>query len=161
MSRFRLDVFYHRVIYMTSKMPRSPQTGAPLHQLRSPHDLRITLALQTPAQRRMGDNKILKSSGIPSWQRAESSTGPNDQPQNSPQSSLQTPRDSLLAQAATFLLNEDVHNAPLERKRSFLQSKGLTIDEIDRLLQAPVNEKASNGTAETKNPIPEVTRIGI
>lgn len=112
----------------------------------------------------MEDKKTLKSNSIPSWQLAESSTGPNDQPQDSPGSSLQTPsslRDSLIRQAATFLLDDNVRDAPLERKRSFLQSKGLNIDEIDRLLQTPVSNRPSSATAEIKNQIPEVKRTRL
>lgn len=110
----------------------------------------------------MEDKKNLKSNRIPSWQLAEPSTGPSDQPQDSPESPLQTPsqsRDLLIRQAATFLLDENVREAPLERKRSFLQSKGLSIDEIERLLQTPASERPSHATAESKNQIPEVKSI--
>lgn len=61
-----------------------------------------------------------------------------------------------MEQAARFLLDDIVRDAPLEQKRSFLQSKGLSVDEIDRLLQASVVEKPSNATAEDKTQIPEV-----
>lgn len=107
----------------------------------------------------MEGKKTLKSNRIPSWQLAEPSTGPNDQLQDSHEKPLQTvspSRDLLVGQAATFLLDEDVRDAPLERKRSFLQSKGLSIDEIDRLLQASVGESPSNARAEGKTQIPEV-----
>lgn len=108
----------------------------------------------------MEDNKNVKPNRIPSWQLAEPSTGPDDQPQDSPGSSPQTPsnsRGTLIKQAATFLLDENVRHAPLEQKRTFLQSKGLSIDEIDRLLlQAPVSERPLNATSEIKDHIPEV-----
>ena len=107
----------------------------------------------------MEDKKNLKSNRIPSWQLAEPSTGPRDQPQDSHESPLQSSshsRDLLTRQAATFLLDENVREAPLERKRSFLHSKGLSVDEIERLLQAPASERPSHTTTESKNQIPEV-----
>lgn len=66
-----------------------------------------------------------------------------------------------MEQAATFLLDENVHDAPLERKRSFLQSKGLSIDEIDKLLQTSVVECPSIATAEDTTQIPEVRSIRL
>lgn len=113
----------------------------------------------------MEDKKSLKSNSIPTWQLAEPPPGSKEPSQDSPGNSsgnsaqtLSPSRDSLIRQAATFLQDENIFNASLDRKRSFLQSKGLNFDEIDRLLQAPVS--GSNATAETKNQIPEVNKMG-
>ena len=112
----------------------------------------------------MEGKKPAKSNRIPSWQLADPSTGPNNKSQDSHENPLQTSspsRDSMMEQAARFLLDDTVRDAPLERKRSFLRSKGLTMDEIDRLLQASVVENPSNATAEDKTQIPEVKSINL
>ena len=107
----------------------------------------------------MEEKKSLKSGGIPSWQLAESSTTSDDQSRGVTESSLPMPPtspDTLLKQAATFLLDDNVRSAPLERKRSFLQSKGLSIDEIDQLLQNPTTERFPSARTEDENQISEV-----
>lgn len=159
-----------------SCLPRStlsPSRGSWLsppipHHLRSISGVVISTKLLSLSphrmKRMMEDKKTPKSNSIPSWQHAEPSTIPSHQPLASLGSSLQAPsssRDSLLHQAATFLLDDSVRDAPLERKRSFLRSKGLNIDEIDRLLRAPENKTPSNTEAEIKNQIPEVSITGF
>ncbi|CAD6583447.1 MAG: hypothetical protein ASARMPRED_001327 [Alectoria sarmentosa] len=86
----------------------------------------------------MSDSDGPKSNGIPSWQRQEPSTLP-PQPDNAPpreQAEQQPPepRASLIEQASQFLQEDSIRDAPIERKKLFLESKGLTELEIDDLL---------------------------
>lgn len=131
-------------IYEGTKIHRYRDTS--YHQL--PAEVIISPELLSLFQNRVKkmteDKKSPNSNSIPSWQHAEPSTIPSDS------------RDSLLDLAATFLLNDSVRDAPLDRKRSFLQSKGLNNDEIDKLLRVPENETPSRTKAEIKNQIPEV-----
>lgn len=54
-----------------------------------------------------------------------------------PQTQVQVPqprpliRDDLVSTAVSFLLNPQIKNNPVEKKRSFLMKKGLTMDEVD------------------------------
>ncbi|CAD6566865.1 MAG: hypothetical protein ASARMPREDX12_008852 [Alectoria sarmentosa] len=87
----------------------------------------------------MSDSDGPKSNGIPSWQRQEPSTMP-PQPDNAPpreQTEQQPlgPRASLIEQASQFLQEDSIRDAPIERKKLFLESKGLTELEIDDLLE--------------------------
>lgn len=87
----------------------------------------------------MGDSQGPKSKGIPSWQRQEPSKT-SDQPDSTPsqeQAAQQPPdsRASLIEKASTFLKDDSIRNAPIERKKQFLESKGLSEPEIDDLLE--------------------------
>ncbi|CAF9935800.1 MAG: hypothetical protein ALECFALPRED_006558 [Alectoria fallacina] len=87
----------------------------------------------------MSDSEGPKSNGIPSWQRQEPSNLP-PQPDNAPpkeQAEQQPPepRASLIERACQFLQEDSIRNAPIERKKLFLESKGLTETEIDDLLE--------------------------
>ncbi len=110
----------------------------------------------------MGDKKDLGFKNTSSWQQddsgesSESSTVRNDQAQHSAGNASST-SEALISQATKFLLDENVRDAPLARKRSFLQSKGLSIDEVDRLLPPPKSQ-ASSAEAEVKDQVPEVRR---
>lgn len=103
----------------------------------------------------MDDKRPLKSNNLPSWQLKESFTAANNESQDFNESSSSS-RQTLLDQAATFLLDESIRDAPWERKRSFLETKGLSVDEINGLLQAGNNESSQSHQAENKSKIPEV-----
>lgn len=86
----------------------------------------------------MGDPEGPKPKSIPSWQLNDAATtGPSQESisSSSHKDEAPNPREPLLKQAAKFLEDEDIQNAPIERKRSFLESKGLTEPEISDLLQ--------------------------
>lgn len=99
----------------------------------------ITHTTTTNATHAMSDSDGPKSNGIPSWQRQEPSNVP-EQPANTPpreQAEQQPPepRASLIEQASQFLQEDSIRDAPIERKKLFLESKGLTETEIDDLLE--------------------------
>ena len=88
----------------------------------------------------MSESKKTRFKGIPSWQRQDN-TEPSDvsdqpDPQDSSSQLPPDPRGALIAKAAVFLEDDDIKNAPTERKQYFLQSKGLTETEIDALLKS-------------------------
>ncbi|KAI9759997.1 MAG: hypothetical protein M4579_001934 [Chaenotheca gracillima] len=74
---------------------------------------------------------------IPQWQRqlvqepsAKDSTSESSEGAEAPPTS----RADLIAQASRFLEEDDIRNAPNERKVTFLESKGLTQEEIGGVL---------------------------
>jgi hypothetical protein len=91
---------------------------------------------------------------IPEWQRKASSTSsPADQntsdkptgettATDDEQTTTSPDRSSLLEQAKTFLSDPEIRDATTDRKITFLESKGLTNDEIDSLLGVSRNEDA-------------------
>lgn len=96
----------------------------------------------------MGDERGAgaKALGIPAWQLASKSDGqsaPNSsQTQDQTQTQTQTqttdgktdgqPTTDLVEQGRRFLQDEKVKSAPQEQKTSFLESKGLSKEEIER-----------------------------
>lgn len=88
----------------------------------------------------MSDSQGPKAKGKPSWQQQEPSSLP-EHPDNTPaseqteQEQRSEPRASLIENASEFLKDESIRDAPIERKRIFLESKGLTEPEIDNLLE--------------------------
>ena len=92
-----------------------------------------------------------KSNGIPSWQRQEPSDAPSPALQQSSQGSNEesasTDRASLIEKATRFLQDDDIRDAPIERKQYFLESKGLKEDEVRNLLemQHTVHGEAAEG----------------
>lgn len=84
------------------------------------------------------DPSVPKSIAIPVWQREDSSS-PRParntiQPNKYPNAELQSSRVSLVEQASKFLQADEVKDAPLKRKISFLESKGLSKQEANDLL---------------------------
>lgn len=79
-----------------------------------------------------------KEKSIPQWQRQEAAKDPKEPPKESEKPAYEEKpppsRATLLEQAAKFLEAEDVRDAPTERKIAFLESKGLTNEEIHKLL---------------------------
>lgn len=97
-----------------------------------------------------------KPSSIPSWQQQPGSA-PTDQSASSrPPSSEDTPastsRQDLLDQASKFLEDESIRDASTDRKVSFLESKGLTSDEIQQLLGVSRNPEASSADSTAAEP---------
>lgn len=90
-----------------------------------------------------------KQISIPQWQRQGAAKDPQEPPKGSEKSDhAEKPppsRASLLEQAAKFLEAEDIRDAPTERKISFLESKGLTNEEIHKLLG--ISRNTGPGTA--------------
>jgi hypothetical protein len=88
-----------------------------------------------------------KPPSIPSWQQ-QSGSAPTDQspssPPNSDDAPASAPRQDLLDQASKFLQDESIRDASTDRKVSFLESKGLTSDEIQQLLGVSRNPEASS-----------------
>ncbi|OQD81009.1 hypothetical protein PENANT_c030G06594 [Penicillium antarcticum] len=96
----------------------------------------------------MSDNT--RKSSIPSWQRASSTA--DESPSSSPSSDdapapSTTSRDDLLAQASKFLDDESIKDAPTDRKVTFLESKGLSSEDIQQVLGVSRNAEASSSTA--------------
>ena len=86
----------------------------------------------------MGDPENPKPRGIQSWQRQENtdtSTAIEQAPsQEAEEGSLPANRATLIEKAATFLEEDAIRDAPIERKQYFLKLKGLTDEEIEELL---------------------------
>ncbi|OCK74202.1 hypothetical protein K432DRAFT_430168 [Lepidopterella palustris CBS 459.81] len=89
---------------------------------------------------------------IPSWQRPQSTTpasppppGPEDSTQQKEPTQVETglERTSLLEQASNFLEDPTIRDAPRERKVAFLESKGVNMDDITKLLGAPKEQTSS------------------
>lgn len=75
----------------------------------------------------MPDSK--KSPSIPSWQQR-----PENSPAEQSSSDEYASRQNLIDQASRFLEDDSIRDAPTARKVSFLESKGLTSEEIENLL---------------------------
>ena len=101
---------------------------------------------------------------IPSWQRAQSTT-----PASPPTSDTEEPTQqqqaestpepgteefaehrpaaegvSLLEQASKFLEDPSIRDAPRDRKASFLETKGLSKDEVEKLLGVELEQDTSS-----------------
>lgn len=59
------------------------------------------------------------------------------------------PRAILLEQASKFLEDDEIKDAPAERKIAFLRSKGLTEEEVYRLLELPHDSDKAEMPKET------------
>ncbi|KAJ5380556.1 uncharacterized protein N7496_002984 [Penicillium cataractarum] len=96
-----------------------------------------------------------KPPSIPSWQQ-QSGSAPTDQSPSSSPSSDDAPasasRQDLLDQASKFLEDESIRDASTDRKVSFLESKGLTSDEIQQLLGVSRNPEASSAESTAAEP---------
>lgn len=111
----------------------------------------------------MVDSHPTKGRSIPSWQRGDSTSSseseptapsdtvrdpssPSNQHDSQPegQRDLHASRTSLLNQATKFLQDDDIRDAPIERKMAFLESKGLSDLEIKGLLADSRNEDHSS-----------------
>lgn len=102
-------------------------------------------------------------SGIPSWQRAQAPSSPPSTTESGPQpgdvpveekptsdaapetqseKSAEQDGTTLLAQAAKFLEDPAIRDAPRDKKSAFLQSKGVNAEDIEKLLSSQPEEKA-------------------
>ena len=99
---------------------------------------------------------------IPAWQRATSLPGaedvkvvaeeqqpikadeeekePTHEPARSEEAKSKDDMDGLREQAAKFLSDPSIKDAPRERKVAFLEAKGLKAEEIDLLLSSQANQ---------------------
>lgn len=99
----------------------------------------------------MGNPEGPKPKAIPSWRLNDTATsGPSQESisESSGKTATPNPREPLLKQATKFLENEDIQESPIERKRIFLESKGLTEHEILDLLQEGQEEVEHGPEAE-------------
>ncbi|KAL8673092.1 MAG: hypothetical protein Q9168_002475 [Polycauliona sp. 1 TL-2023] len=102
----------------------------------------------------MSDSPKSKQTSIPHWQREDTASVPSENLEaesenvDAPHHVEPPPsRTVLLEQASKFLEDDEIRNAPTERKITFLQSKGLTDEEVHRLLELPYQK--ANGEAQS------------
>lgn len=72
-----------------------------------------------------------KKSGVPSWQSDLKETTPTEGDTEPKPPSHET----VIEQAKKFLAEDEVRHAPVDKKRSFLESKGLSDDDIQSLME--------------------------
>ncbi|EAW14145.1 peroxisomal membrane protein PEX14 [Aspergillus clavatus NRRL 1] len=90
-----------------------------------------------------------KAPSIPQWQQPAAANSSDASTSTPSPNSDETPRSELLEQAAKFLQDDSIRNAPIDRKVSFLESKGLQSEEIDQLLGVIRNAEASTSASNT------------
>ncbi|EKV12473.1 Peroxin 14/17 [Penicillium digitatum PHI26] len=100
-----------------------------------------------------------KSTSITSWQRPNQTAGelPSPTSDDAPAPTASTSRQALLDQASKFLEDESIRDAPTERKVSFLESKGLSSDDIQQILGIPHNAEASSSSTAAEHKTQEDT----
>ncbi|OQE46131.1 hypothetical protein PENCOP_c001G05582 [Penicillium coprophilum] len=100
-----------------------------------------------------------KPTSIPSWQRpnktAEESPSPTSD--DAPATTDSTSRQALLDQAFKFLEDVSIRDAPTDRKVSFLESKGLSSDDIEQVLGVSRNAEASSSSTPVEDKPQEET----
>ncbi|KAF2005193.1 DUF726-domain-containing protein, partial [Amniculicola lignicola CBS 123094] len=108
---------------------------------------------------------------IPSWQRAQAASPPPVAPadqepateahsegaaaapvaeagaEDTARDAPETDHETLLQQASTFLADATIRDAPREKKITFLQSKGVTVEDIESLLGPSPEEDAPDLSA--------------
>ncbi|KAJ6072757.1 hypothetical protein N7467_010842 [Penicillium canescens] len=100
-------------------------------------------------------------SSIPSWQRASSTAGGS--PSSAPSSDdapapSTTSREDLLAQASKFLEDESIKDEPTDRKVTFLESKGLSPEDIQQVLGVSLGAEASSSSTTADDKTQEETQ---
>ncbi|KKK15381.1 hypothetical protein ARAM_006705 [Aspergillus rambellii] len=85
-----------------------------------------------------------KPPSIPQWQQRNSTPSPTSDKEDN------TSRAALVAQASKFLEDDSIRDASMDRKISFLESKGLTAPEIEGLLGVSRNPEATSTTPGTE-----------
>ncbi|KAL8917857.1 MAG: hypothetical protein Q9172_005662 [Xanthocarpia lactea] len=94
----------------------------------------------------MGDPADPKQRTIPDWQHEETPRSPKHLEGGSKTTEAPEPvgppppRSILLEQASKFLKDIEIKDAPMEKKIAFLRSKGLTDEEVYRLLEIPYDK---------------------
>jgi len=95
----------------------------------------------------MTDASNSKKASIPEWQRQGQPDTPIE-PQPKPEEPSKEPappsRPALLEQASKFLQEDEIREASTDRKIAFLESKGLTNEEISKLIGVSRNADASS-----------------
>ncbi len=109
----------------------------------------------------MSDPSEAKKASVPQWQQQWQEPGSSDSVNGGPtvsEASQNTDpppsRASLVEQASRFLQEDGIKDAPTERKVAFLESKGLTQEEIHKLVPSPtetsnVGDQEVLGTEES------------
>ncbi|KAL8760513.1 MAG: hypothetical protein Q9184_003311 [Pyrenodesmia sp. 2 TL-2023] len=104
----------------------------------------------------MSDPSERKQASIPQQQEVESSESVDGESAVSVASAItnaSSSRAALVEQASRFLQEDEIKDAPTERKISFLETKGLTQDEIRELLPSPTDTpKEGDKAAGTEEP---------
>ncbi|KAF4813463.1 hypothetical protein CGCSCA5_v008517 [Colletotrichum siamense] len=93
------------------------------------------------------------SSGIPAWQREQQQSEPQLDVESEPasqQSQEDTPTDDKLEVARRFLQDDEIKDAPREKKEEFLRGKGLEPAEIEELLGSGSAPEPARQTARTE-----------
>ncbi|KAL8875407.1 MAG: hypothetical protein Q9198_006232 [Flavoplaca austrocitrina] len=90
----------------------------------------------------MGDPAESNKRSTPDWQHEEAASSSTEDPKRGSETADAAeppppPRASIIEQASRFLNEDDIKDAPRERKIAFLRSKGLTEEEVSRLLELP------------------------
>jgi hypothetical protein len=110
------------------------------------------IAVQPPTFDTMSDSDpSQKKPGVPSWQLSSKDTTPAEADTDAEseagakaETQRESPsRESVIEQAKRFLQEDEVRNASTDKKISFLESKGLTSEEIQTLLGVTRNPEAS------------------
>ncbi|KAK2733483.1 hypothetical protein FQN57_002092 [Myotisia sp. PD_48] len=101
----------------------------------------------------MSENSKPKGSSIPSWQlglatqKAEPASPVVTENKPDTSDEVAEGKDTLLEQAKRFLQDESIRDAPTDRKIAFLESKGVSNDDIQSLLGDSRNQDATSDTA--------------
>jgi peroxin-14 len=69
-------------------------------------------------------------------------------------------RDELVTSALTFLSDPKVQSSPLAKRLAFLESKGLTQEEITEVLNRANNPQPSSSTPSTAPSLPQYSSYG-
>ncbi|KAI9681316.1 MAG: hypothetical protein M1817_002599 [Caeruleum heppii] len=97
----------------------------------------------------MGDPSDEKNASIPSWQKSDPSDAAptSSESVSSPPSDNTSPsptRPQLLELAATFLRDDGIRTATRDRQAAFLEAKGLSQDEVEKLLEVSEGDSAGS-----------------
>lgn len=90
-----------------------------------------------------------KKGGVPSWQRVSSQKPLQEEDKSEQQPDSKS--TSMLEQARKFLQDEEVKDAPTDKKIAFLESKGVGNEDIQELLGISRNQEATNTTSPSKD----------
>ncbi|PGH05209.1 hypothetical protein GX51_03108 [Blastomyces parvus] len=109
----------------------------------------------------MGGDSHTKAPAIPSWQlpHADSTTSNPAAAVNAPnedKEKTESPaRETLIEQAAQFLEDDSIRDAPTDKKVAFLESKGLNNEDIQKLLGISRNPEATSAgtTSPSTDPV--------
>ncbi|KAM5454360.1 hypothetical protein MaudCBS49596_002378 [Microsporum audouinii] len=98
-----------------------------------------------------------KGTAIPSWQQGAAQETSSESSTATSSPAEPESRETLLEQARRFLQDESISEAPADKKIAFLESKGLSNDEIHTLLGVSRNTQATadDTTTTTSSTTPE------